>query len=109
MIGYCIQTHGAGENHLLNLCVAPGWQRQGLGIILLEHAIRLAASQDCHCMFLEVRPSNKAGFRLYRKNGFNEVGRRPDYYRSSGRQEDAIVMRFELGGSSRCQSRNASS
>lgn len=98
LIGYCIQTHGAGENHLLNLCIAPGWQRQGLGIILLEHAIRLATSQNCHCMLLEVRPSNKAGFRLYRKYGFYEVGRRPDYYRSSGGREDAILMRFDIGG-----------
>jgi ribosomal-protein-alanine N-acetyltransferase len=96
LIGYCIQTHAAGENHLLNLCLAPEWQRQGFGSLLLAHAIRQARAQNCFCIFLEVRPSNHAGIQLYRKNGFIEVGERPDYYRSGQGKENAIVMRLEL-------------
>ncbi|NCF63716.1 MAG: ribosomal protein S18-alanine N-acetyltransferase [Gammaproteobacteria bacterium] len=96
LIGYCIQTHAAGENHLLNLCVAPGWQRRGLGSILLSHAVRLARLQNCCCIFLEVRPSNPAGIRLYEKNGFSVVGERPGYYRSEEGKENAIVMKLDL-------------
>jgi len=96
LIGYCIQTQAAGENHLLNLCIAPDWQKQGLGSLLLSHAIRLARMQNCYCIFLEVRPSNPAGIQLYAKNGFIIVGQRPDYYRSAEGKEDAIVMRLEL-------------
>ena len=96
LIGYCIQTHSAGENHLLNLALAPEWQRQGFGTLLLHHAIRLARSQNCFCIFLEVRPSNRAGIQLYEKNGFIIVGERPDYYRSEQGRENAIVMRLEL-------------
>jgi ribosomal-protein-alanine N-acetyltransferase len=96
LIGYCIQTNAAGENHLLNLCIAPPWQRQGFASILLDHAVRLARFQRCISMFLEVRPSNPAGIRLYEKNGFVIVGERPDYYRSEQGKENAIVMRLEL-------------
>jgi ribosomal-protein-alanine N-acetyltransferase len=96
LIGYCIQTHAADENHLLNLCLAPEWQRQGFGSLLLGHAIRLARQQNCSFMFLEVRPSNLAGFQLYEKNGFIIFGERPDYYRSEEGKENAIIMRLDL-------------
>jgi ribosomal-protein-alanine N-acetyltransferase len=96
LVGYSIQTHAAGENHLLNLCIAPGFQRQGYGRILLDHAIKLAQMQQCFCVFLEVRPSNPAGVRLYRKNGFAVVGERPEYYRSAQGRESALVMKLDL-------------
>ena len=94
--GYCIQTHAAGENHLLNLCLAPEWQKQGFGSLLLGHAVRLARQQSCFCIFLEVRPSNLAGIELYEKKGFIVVGERPDYYRSVQGRESAMVMRLDI-------------
>jgi ribosomal-protein-alanine N-acetyltransferase len=97
LIGYAIQSHAAGETHLLNLCVAPDWQGMGYGSLLLEHAIRLARKQGCTSMFLEVRPSNPVGLSLYERRGFKVLGRRPDYYRSDGGREDAIVMSLSLG------------
>ncbi len=97
LIAYSIQTQAAGESHLLNLCVAPDWQRRGLGSVLLGHAVQLARMQNCYCIFLEVRPSNPAGFRLYENYGFVAVGERPDYYRSDQGRENAIVMRLDLG------------
>jgi len=96
LAGYSIQSSVAGENHLLNLCIAPEYQRQGLGGILLDHAIRQARTEGCFCIFLEVRPSNLAGFGLYRKYGFEAVAERPDYYRSDLGKETAIVMRLDL-------------
>lgn len=96
LAGYTILTHAAGESHLLNLCIAPDDQRQGLGGTLLGHAIRLAREAGSGEMFLEVRPSNPAGVGLYQRNGFEVVGRRPDYYRSDDGREDAIVMRRAL-------------
>jgi ribosomal-protein-alanine N-acetyltransferase len=96
LAGYSIQSHAAGENHLLNLCVAREYQNMGFGSILLDHAIRLARLQDCLCIFLEVRPSNRAGIALYQKNGFEVIAQRPDYYRSDHGKESAIVMRLDL-------------
>ena len=96
LIGYCVQTHAAGECHLLNLCVAPGHQRRGYGELLLGHSLRLARLHDCTNMFLEVRPSNPAGFALYQKNGFAVVGERRDYYTTDDGKENAIIMRLDL-------------
>jgi ribosomal-protein-alanine N-acetyltransferase len=96
LAGYSIQSHAAGESHLLNLCVASEYQRRGFGSILLDHAVRLARRHDCFCLFLEVRPSNQAGISLYQKNGFKVVAERPEYYRSEQGKENAIVMRLDL-------------
>lgn len=96
LAAYTVFTHAASESHLLNLCVAPDWQRQGLGGILLGHARRVALYRGCQYMFLEVRPSNEAAIALYRNRGFVMVGERPAYYADGDGREDAIVMRCEL-------------
>jgi ribosomal-protein-alanine N-acetyltransferase len=112
LVGYSVLTGVAGEAHLLNLCVEPGWQRRGFGSLLLENAVRIARTRGCGSMFLEVRPSNRAGIALYERRGFVVIGRRPGYYSarpgtaagqgesSSGStlesREDALVMRLEL-------------
>jgi len=96
LVGYTVQTQFAGECHLLNLCIEPGCQGRGLGRLLLEQAICQARSGNCSSVFLEVRPSNRAGISLYRKRGFYIVGERPDYYRAEHGRESAIIMRLDL-------------
>jgi ribosomal-protein-alanine N-acetyltransferase len=96
LVGYSIQSHVAGENHLLNLCVASQFQYQGIGKILLDQAIRLAGRQGCFCVFLEVRPSNTVAVGLYLRSGFKTVSERPNYYQLDKGRESAIVMRLDL-------------
>lgn len=96
LVGYAIQNHVAGENHLLNLCIESECQRQGFGKMLLDHIVRLARRQACFCIFLEVRPSNKAAVALYQKNNFKIVSERPNYYQLDEGRESAIVMRLDL-------------
>jgi ribosomal-protein-alanine N-acetyltransferase len=98
--GYVIFNWGAGESHLLNLCIHPDRQGLGLGGLLLAQAIERARALGCGSMFLEVRPSNPAAQAMYERRGFFVVGRRPDYYRSHDGREDAIVMRLDFGESS---------
>ena len=47
-------------------------------------------------IFLEVRPTNPGAIALYHSEGFNEIGRRPNYYPAKKGREDAIVMGREL-------------
>ena len=42
---------------------------------------------------LEVRESNESAIRFYKKNGFNEIIKRKNYYK----EEDAILMLKNLG------------
>lgn len=97
LVGYVIFNWAAGESHLLNLCVDPRHRRQGLGRLLLEHAIARATTLGCASMFLEVRPSNPGAAAMYERRGFELIGRRPAYYRSVEGREDALVMQLALG------------
>jgi [ribosomal protein S18]-alanine N-acetyltransferase len=92
LIGYAVLAIGAGEAHLLNLCVRAERRCAGHGHYLLERMIELARSDGADRIFLEVRPSNDAGRRLYQRAGFEEIGRRPRYYQALLGREDALVL-----------------
>ncbi|GIX36019.1 MAG: ribosomal-protein-alanine acetyltransferase [Lysobacteraceae bacterium] len=96
IVGYGVVSVAAGEAHLLNLCIAPRAQGQGLGRHLLGRLIELARWQRAERIFLEVRPSNPRAIALYHAMGFNEIGRRPRYYPAAQGREDALVMAREL-------------
>jgi ribosomal-protein-alanine N-acetyltransferase len=97
LVAYGVMAVGAGEAHLLNLCVRPESRRQGLGRMFLVHMIDLAIAHQAATLLLEVRPSNRAALRLYRAMGFSEVGIRKGYYPThTAHREDAIVMGRDL-------------
>lgn len=96
IICYGIMSVGAGECHLLNLCVKPDMQNNGYGNVMLEYLLDIARSHNVETAFLEVRPSNHAAIRLYEKAGFNEVGMRSNYYPASHGREDAIILARSL-------------
>ena len=96
VIGYCVVMIAAGEAHLLNLSIAPGWQRRGLGSALLRFVIDLARNHMAGKIYLEVRPSNLAARALYGRAGFAEIGWRRAYYPAAAGREDALVMGLDL-------------
>lgn len=93
---YGVMSIGAGEAHILNLCVRPASQRRGLARHMLAHLLDIARINDVRTVFLEVRPSNHQAIRLYQGQGFCEVGMRKNYYPAIGGREDAVVMAREL-------------
>lgn len=96
MVGYSVVMIAAGEAHLLNLGIAAAWQRRGLGSEMLEFLVRLARDFHAHKIYLEVRPSNFAGRKLYAGAGFSEIATRRDYYPDTQGREDAVVMELVL-------------
>lgn len=100
LVGHAVMSLAAGECHILNLCVAPGHQGRGLGRRLLRRVLALARQRDADTAFLEVRASNQGAIRLYRAEGFDEIGLRKGYYPavepcpdpSCARREDAVLM-----------------
>ena len=89
---YGVMSIGAGEAHILNLCVNPESQRQGLGRKVLAHLLGQALRLKADTALLEVRPSNHAALALYRSMGFNEVGVRKEYYPAGNGREDALIL-----------------
>ena len=96
IIGYGILTVAAGEAHVLNVCVANAEHGSGHGTRLMRRLIDLARWHRAQRIFLEVRPSNTRAVKLYHHLGFNEIGKRPNYYPAKRGREDAIVMAMEL-------------
>ncbi len=96
ILGYGVLSTGAGEAHVLNVCVAPAHQRQGHGRRLLRRLLDTARWYGAERVFLEVRPSNTGAQKLYESVGFNEIGRRPDYYPARKGREEAVVMALEM-------------
>ena len=96
VVAYGVVLIAADEAHLLNLSVASGWQRRGIGSELTRFFVKLARDYRADKIFLEVRPSNTAARALYARNGFSEIGRRRDYYPTAEGREDAVVMELEL-------------
>ena len=84
------------EAHLLNITVKPQSQGRGLGLLLLEHLMARGYALGGRECFLELRDSNASAYRLYERFGFNEIGRRRDYYPAVGGHEDAVVMACTL-------------
>jgi len=91
IIGYGIMSCALDEAHILNLCIDPQWQRQGLGNKLLFHLLEVARKQRAETAFLEVRFSNEAAQQLYETNGFNQLGIRKDYYPNGDSREHALI------------------
>jgi len=96
LIGYAVLVLAAGEAHLLNLSVAAHAQRRGHGRTLLAHVVAIARESEAKVLFLEVRPTNAVGRRLYSGYGFRQVGVRRGYYPARRGREDALVLALEL-------------
>lgn len=95
ILGYGIMSMAVGESHILNLCVSPKEQKQGIGRKILEHLISLA-KKEAETMFLEVRPSNIHAIGLYESMGFNEIGVRKGYYEAVNGREDGLMFALAL-------------
>ena len=98
--GYGILSMGAGEAHVLNICIGPAYRGKGLGRHLLRRLLDIARWNGAERVFLEVRPSNPLAKTLYESVGFQEIGRRPRYYPARDGREDAIVMVLDLAQAS---------
>ena len=79
---------------ILNLAVAPDARRQGLGQQLLQALLDALHRRGIERVFLEVRPTNVPARALYAALGFEEIGRRKEYYVNP--VEDALILRKEL-------------
>ncbi|NMM78069.1 ribosomal-protein-alanine N-acetyltransferase [Rhodococcus sp. SRB_17] len=93
LLGYFVAMQGVDEAHLLNLTVAPAFQRQGWARVLLDALALWARGLGAQWLWLEVRAGNERARKIYEAHGFRRVGERKRYYPcADGGREDAIVM-----------------
>ncbi len=95
VLGFIIFWVLFDECHILNICVAKGMRRCGLGGKLMETCEDVAADTGASYIYLEVREGNSPAISLYKKLGFRYVGVRKGYYADTG--EDGWVMIKNVG------------
>lgn len=95
VVAYAVLWCILDEGELANIAVLPRQRGRGVGGRLLDHLVEVARARGVRRLFLEVRESNEQARKLYETRGFNEVGRRRDYYEKP--REDARVLALDLG------------
>jgi ribosomal-protein-alanine N-acetyltransferase len=93
IIGHAVYWYVLDQGELGNVAVAPPARGRGVGAMLVKEIVARASKRGVRELFLEVRPSNTHARTLYGKFGFEQVGRRRNYYQEP--TEDALVLRLE--------------
>jgi len=75
--------------HIMNLAVASGYRRQGIGKRLVRRLEREYVVLGASAVQLEVRVTNTGAQEFYRRLGYREVFQVAAYYAN---EEDALVM-----------------
>jgi ribosomal-protein-alanine N-acetyltransferase len=93
-IGFAIANVVPPAAELETIAVAERYQRSGWAGVLLKELFEKLRQVAAAEVYLEVRESNEAAIRVYRRAGFVEAGHRKAYYADP--VEDATVMRLTL-------------
>ena len=94
VLGILVGWFIVDEIHIATIATHPDFRKQGIGEKLLAFALQSAKAEGAVSSFLEVRESNTAALRMYRKFGYVEDGRREGYYKDN--DETAILMSAPL-------------
>ena len=89
VLGYAGLQVVLDEGYIDNIAVEPNARRHGVADELLDVFCRFGEA-NLAFLTLEVRASNAPAIALYRKHGFEEAGRRKNYYTKP--TEDAVIM-----------------
>ena len=90
VLGYAGLLVVADEGYITNVAVFPEYRRCGIAAQILEVYLNFARANDLAFLTLEVRPTNTAAIALDQRFGFEEVGRRRNYYDLP--KEDALIL-----------------
>jgi [ribosomal protein S18]-alanine N-acetyltransferase len=97
LAGFIMSRLVEDEAEILSVAVAARQRSRGLARQLLHLHLRRLAGLGARAVFLEVDEHNDPALRLYRRAGFREVSRRPNYYPASdGKTAAALVLRRDL-------------
>ena len=96
-VGFVVFRVVAGESEILTFGVVGMYRRKGIGKALMSEMFRAVQAKRARSIFLEVRDDNVAALGFYDALGFQEMGRRKDYYTlASGKKRDAVTMRCDV-------------
>jgi ribosomal protein S18 acetylase RimI-like enzyme len=91
--GYAVMQFGDERAHLVLMCVAPAWRRQGVGRRLIEWLLASARIAGMASIGLELRVDNGDAGAFYGALGFTDTTVVPGYYegRVSARRMQLVL------------------
>lgn len=93
VLGYIGSQTVMDETDMMNVAVHPEHRREGIAQALISELVACLRRKGSHCLTLEVRAGNTSAIQLYQKLEFQQIGRRPNYYRNP--KEDALILKKE--------------
>ncbi len=94
--GFIIARSIIDETEILSIGVDSNFLRFGIAEKLMQQAIIEAKFRNGDNIFLEVAENNNPARRLYKKLGFDMIGKRKGYYLSDGKRIDALNLKLKL-------------
>ncbi len=93
---FIICRAAADQADILTIATHSEFRRQGLGAQLLDAAMNHMAGGNISTVFLDVAEDNQGAIALYKKAGFQAIGRRPAYYKREKGRVAALNFSKEL-------------
>jgi len=95
LVGYIGGKLLFDEAEIYTIVVSKKFQKKKIACALLERFKDECRLKGVDVIFLEVRKSNKKARSFYRKNAFEIISSRADYYTEPA--EDALIMKCRIG------------
>lgn len=99
-IGYLIAMLAVDTADILNIGIDPDFQRKGYGTGLISYLIEKLRKRYIGEILLEVRAGNKSAIQFYKRQGFEEISVRKNYYtknsKNQSQREDGIIMSIKI-------------
>ena len=93
LVGWIVMSGAGAEADVMTIATTEAARGKGIGRALLQAGIGWAQDRGSEVIHLEVDERNAAALAMYASFGFEEWGRRPDYYPGAA----AILMRLRIG------------
>jgi ribosomal-protein-alanine N-acetyltransferase len=94
IVAFGMVAFARNRAHIMNMGVAPGYRRRGLGRRIMLHLLGGARHRHCRRAWLEVRRANRSATGLYRTLGLRTKAIREGYCPArTGRRNGSLMAR----------------
>ena len=95
--GFGFARFSKDEGEIIMIMIDPSFRHKGRATLLLKKLLDDLKSIGCKKIFLEVGSNNEGAIALYKKNNFEKIGERKEYYSlKTGGKLNALVFQKVL-------------
>ncbi len=94
ILGMALMFHAGGQGEIEQVAVDGAHRQGGIGGMLLDELFIISRNLSLDSIVLEVREGNIPAKSLYIGRGFQEVGRRKNFYQNPC--EDALILLYNM-------------